>query len=76
MTGWLINWLTFSGPHVTFGSTSDPSLNGHLYYPNASNLDENKSNSDMFSYEKMFQDVSIYHDVNPGVSGICISSRL
>ncbi len=42
MTGWLINWLTFSTQHIQwkhntydrFGSISDLNLNSHLHYPN------------------------------------------
>ena len=42
----------------------------------AHDLDANKSNAGMFSYEKMFQDVSLCHDVNPNVPGIFITSVL
>ncbi len=43
MTGWLINWLTFSTQHIQwklwfshdrFGSSFDLNLNAHLHYPN------------------------------------------
>lgn len=42
----------------------------------AHNLDANKANAGMFSYEKMFQDVSLCHDVNRDVPGIFITSVL
>lgn len=42
----------------------------------AHNLDAGKSNAGMFSYEKMFQDASLCHDVNPDVPAIFITSVL
>lgn len=42
----------------------------------AHNLDANKSNAGMFSYEKMFQDASLCHDVNRNVPAIFITSVL